>query len=80
MRFANIPPPLSAGMSPCRSTRETLHNSVGVLPGSKVVVEAGPLDQQLLDGVGSTLMKSGLQHALRDLHVVVEVEEPSGDC
>ena len=58
-------------MSPCQSTRETLHDSVGVLPGSKVVVEAGPLDQQLLDGVGTALMKYVLQNAVSDHEVDV---------
>lgn len=73
MRYADIPPPLSAGLSPGRRTRKALYDSFSIFPCCKLVVDAGPLDQVLLDRALAALVESCLQDPFWDLQVVIDV-------
>ena len=66
-------PPLSAGMSPGRCTRETLMQRLLVFPSGKVLIESTPFDQHLRNDSLTALVKSCLQNALWNLKHVFRV-------
>lgn len=55
-----------------------MNDGVGVFPSGELVVEGGPLDEQLLDGAMTTMLETCLQHSFRDLHGVVRIGEGAG--